>query len=142
MTGTVQSTIYGNLYKTGLEDALIVAANDLGHTALHIACYRVTCDPNIATVKCLVESGGGEELVNKQDEYGHTALHQACGGHANPKVQVVIYLVEHGGGKELVNKQDNDGETAWDLIPTDPTNDAVRNFLKNFHGESLHYTIV
>jgi len=35
-----------------------------------------------------------------------------------------------GGGKELVNKRNKGGNTALDFILSDPTNDAVRKFLK------------
>ena len=51
--------------------------------------------------------------------------------HYNPNFQVVTYLVE----KELVNKQGNHGRTALDLIRSDPTNEAIRNFL----SESSQY---
>ena len=82
---------------------------------------------------------GGKPLIMARSDDGWTALHWAC-DRTNPNFQVVTYLVQNGGEK-LVNKQDNRGRFALDLIRSDPTNETVRIFLQNFHGESSHYTI-
>jgi ankyrin repeat protein len=82
---------------------------------------------------------GGKALILARSDDGWTALHWAC-DRTNPNFQVVTYLVQNGGEK-LVNKQDNRGRFALDLIRSDPTNENVRIFLQNFHGESSHHAI-
>ena len=48
-----------------------MATDDGGSTALHWVCHRR--DPNIDIVKCLVQNGGGMELINKKTIDGKTA---------------------------------------------------------------------
>lgn len=83
---------------------------------------------------------GGKPLIMARSDDGWTALHWAC-DRTNPNLQVVMYLVQNGG-EQLINKHDNRRRFALDLIRSDPTNETVRTFLKNFHGEFSHYTIM
>ena len=57
---------------------LIMATNDGGWTALHFACDYYSHDPNIDTVKYLVQNGG-MDLINKKDDDGKTAADNAKG---------------------------------------------------------------
>jgi len=97
----------------------------------------VYCAP-LAFIQQLCEIGGKPLIMARSDD-GWTALHWAC-DRTNPNLEVVTYLVQNGG-EELVNKQDNRGRSALDLIRSDPTNETVHVFLRNFPGKSSHYNI-
>jgi len=111
---------------------LIMATGYYGMTALYWVSQSE--DPNIDTVKYLVQNGGGEELINKQANDGNTALHAAC-QRKDPKIDTVKYLVQNGGGIELINKQANNGDTALhaacECERDDPNIDTVKYLVQN-----------
>ena len=145
----------------------IMAINDLGFTALHLACIRG--DPNIDTVKYLVQNGG-MELINKQNYQGRTALDLAKrmgddsiynfmfnfglsfedkrkthGGntalhnacHRRDNIDTVKYLVQNGG-KELINIQNNDRMTALHFACGSDNIDTVKYLVQNGGKELIN----
>ena len=103
----------------------------INRTTLMLAAYY---GAPLTLIQQLCEIGGKPLIMATNDYGGWTALHGACNYRDDTNIDNVKYLVQNGG-MELVNKKNEDGETALDLIRSDPTNDAVRNFLKNFQGE-------
>ena len=84
----------------------------LGHTPLHMACYK----GYYGMIKFLLKSG--EIDLNTQDAHGRTPLHYLCDCEFAQKGErqhynMIKLLLEHGADRLI---QDNDGLTPFDCL--------------------------